>query len=78
MDKPDSPTKLGPVEMYFKTYFEFLGSFSCDKAKDFAEKQKEQHLPTPLQVNCCFVDYRICCLIFVSLHSGTVLWSVVR
>lgn len=38
------------VGSYFETYSNFLGSFACEKAKDFAETEKQQLVSTHLQV----------------------------
>uniref|UniRef100_H2ZHV8 Uncharacterized protein n=1 Tax=Ciona savignyi TaxID=51511 RepID=H2ZHV8_CIOSA len=35
---------------FFYTYFSYLGSFMCDKAKEFAEKERATFLPANLQV----------------------------
>jgi len=43
------------IDNYFETYFSYLGSFACDKAKEYAEKERDLLLPTSLQVMFLYV-----------------------
>ena len=51
------------VEQYFYSFFTLLGSFACDKAKEYAEKEKELQLPTPLQASFYLIAYSLLCFI---------------
>ena len=39
------------IETYFRIYFNHLGTFAWDKAKEFSEKEKQDFLHNPFQVN---------------------------